>query len=168
MRQEHPTMVRARSWRRRLLSLCAGVLVLSLGSMIVAIMENWPDQFDDRGRDRAMAEFVWTGTALSPPLLGLALIAWFAVATQRRDRWGGLAALGLAFVSGLMIIGGIAQAVRPPVPEVPSSVKLAGGVFHAAAFGLVFVVSLLALREAVLEDELQGTNGHQGAGGGRA
>ncbi len=144
-----------RPWRRRLLVVCAIVVIVMLGCTLVAVAANWPDQFDDPGPDSAAADFIWTGTALSPPLVGLALVVWFAISAARSDRWGSLSVLGLMLISGLFMVGSVAQALGPVVPQVPDDVRLAGGALNAVAFALVLIMSLLALRED-LEAEVEG------------
>ncbi|MDQ4144356.1 MAG: hypothetical protein M3198_11550 [Actinomycetota bacterium] len=135
--------------------MCAIVVIVMLGCTLVAVAANWPDQFDDPGPDSAAADFIWTGTALSPPLVGLALVVWFAISAARSDRWGSLSVLGLMLISGLFMVGSVAQALGPVVPQVPDDVRLAGGALNAVAFALVLIMSLLALRED-LEAEVEG------------
>jgi hypothetical protein len=134
--------------RRRLAALCLGVLVLELAATAVAVALDLPAQFGGAGTD-AGAEFASRGTAVSPPLAPLAVLALAAVLLFR----GGRAAVAGAVLAGLLgvvfAVASVGEAVAPATPEVARAVLVGSGVVGVAVGAALVAGAVLSLRQQV-------------------
>lgn len=122
----------------------AGVVLLLLGTL-VAVLAGWPAQFGGSGDPDAVAsEFLSRGTALSPPLVPLALFALAGLLAARPGRLGAGARAVLLVLSVVFVIGGVGEAAAAgSSPDVPDVALLGSG---AVAIALGLAVAVLTVR----------------------
>ncbi len=111
----------------RLLVFGAGVLVLEIVATIVAIVLNLPAQFGDTGTD-AGSEFATRGTAISPPIAPLIILAGSLLLLRRRDRWATVGCVIIGLLGVLFTTGSIGEAAANGTPDVPKAVLLGSGI----------------------------------------
>jgi hypothetical protein len=110
--------------------LAAGLLVLAeqLVSLPVALAANWPAQFGESGTD-AGAEWVSRGTALTAPVLPLAILAVALLLARRGGTVLRRVGVVLAGLCGLvLIVGSLGEAVAPATADVGKAVLVGSGV----------------------------------------
>jgi len=80
----------------------------------VAIAENRAGEFAGFSTGLpALQNFLYgMGTGMSPPLLHLIVQVVFTILAPRRDRWGGVGVVGLAFFGLLTVIGAIFEPIN--------------------------------------------------------
>lgn len=133
---------------RRLRLLAVWILVLNVAAAAVAVVMNWPAQFGGVGTD-AGAELLARGTAISAPVLPVALLLLVAFLAGREDgwRWVGVAA---AYVTAAVVAtGGIGEMVAEPTDDTPQAVLVgAGVVWLLVATALVVFATAAALSQS--------------------
>jgi hypothetical protein len=110
--------------------LTAGLVVLAeqLVSLPVALAANWPAQFGDAGTD-AGAEWVSRGTALTAPVLPLAVLALALLLAWRGGTVLRRAGVVLAGLCGLvLVVGSLGEAAAPATAEAGKAVLVASGI----------------------------------------
>ncbi len=133
-----------RPTRRRLVLIAALIFVVSTVGLVLAIIFQWPTQFDGSGNPNVTAgEVVTGGTATSIPLGPWVALAVFAFLARSRRWWGTLAVVILCLLGVIFIIGGLGEAFAPPTPFVPRAVLIASGVV-AGLLGLTLLLSGIA------------------------
>lgn len=110
------------------------ILGLQIVAAAVAIAINLPTQFDFKGRDAA-AEWVASGTAISPPLVPIIILAISIVLASRRSRWATLGVVLICLLGLVFIVGSLGEARAPPTPGV-SKFVLVGAVIGSLVVGL--------------------------------
>lgn len=126
---------------RRVVSVAILINVVSIVGLVLAIIFQWPTQFDGSGNPNVTAEEVVTGgTATSIPLIPWIALIVFTLLARSRRWWGTLAVVVLCFLGALFILGGLGEAFAPPNPFVPRTVLVAAGV----VYGLLGLSLLLA------------------------
>jgi len=81
---------------------------------VVAIAENRAGEFAGFSTGLpALQNFLYgMGTGMSPPLLHLIVQVVFTILAPRRDQWGGVGVVGLAFFGLLTVIGAIFEPIN--------------------------------------------------------
>ena len=126
---------------RRLVGVAAFIFTLSLVGAVLALLFQWPTQFDGSGRSTITArEFILRGTATSIPVVPWLLLGVFAILARSRRWWGTLAVVGLCLLAVVFFIGGLGEAFAEDSPHVPRAVLTAAGVVYC----LVAILLLLA------------------------
>ncbi len=116
---------------RRLFSVSVLIFTVSVMGLVLAIIFQWPTQFDGSGNPNVTAgEVVTGGTATSIPLVPWITLVVFAFLARSRRWWGTLAVAILCFLGVIFIIGGLGEAFAPPTPYVPRAVLVAAGVVY--------------------------------------
>ena len=126
---------------RRLVRVAWLTFAVSLVGAVLALVFEWPTQFDGSGRPNITArEFVLQGTATSIPVVPWLALGVFAFLARSRRWWGTAAVVGLCLLAVLFFIGSMGEAFAGDTPHVPRAVLIAAGV----AGGLLAVLLLLA------------------------
>jgi hypothetical protein len=129
---------------RRLVSVAGLIFVVSVIGLVLAVLFQWPTQFDGSDNPNVTAgEVVTGGTVTYLPLLPWIALAVFAFLARSRRWWGTLAVVVLSLLGVLFIIGGLGEAFAPPTPYVPRVVLIAAGVVYGG-LGLALVLSGIA------------------------
>ncbi len=123
---------------------CVVTFVVSLIGLVLAIIFQWPTQFDGSGNPNVTAgEVVTGGTATSIPLGPWVALTVFAFLARSRRWWGTLAVVALCLLGGLFIIGAFGEAFAPSTAYVPRAVLVGAGVVYGV-LGLSLVLSGIA------------------------
>ena len=126
---------------RRLVWVAAFIFVVSLVGAVLALIFEWPTQFDGSGRPNiTLREFILQGTATSIPVMPWLAPGIFALLARSRRWWGTLAVVGLCLLAVLFFIGGIGEVFAAETPHVPRAVLVTSGVVYV----LLAVLLLLA------------------------
>ena len=129
---------------QRLFSVCVLIFVASVMGLVLALVFQWPTQFDGSGNPNVTArEVVTGGTATSIPLGPWIALAVFALLARSRRWWGTLAVVVLCLLGALFVFGGLGEAFPPPTPYVPRAVLIAAGVVYGG-LGLALLLSGIA------------------------
>ena len=129
---------------RRLVLIAALIFVVSTVGLVLAVVFQWPTQFDGSGNPNATAgEAVTGGTVTSLPLFPWIALAVFALLVRSRRWWGSLAMLVLCFLGALFVLGGLGEAFAPSTPYVPRAVLVTAGVV-CVLLGLSLLLSVIA------------------------
>jgi hypothetical protein len=129
---------------RRLVSVAGMIFVVSVVGLVLAVIFQWPTQFDGSGNPNVTAgEVVTGGTVTSLPLLPWIALAMFALLARSRRWWGTLVVVVLSLLGALFIIGALGEAFAPPTPYVPRAVLIAAGVVYGL-LGLSLLLSGVA------------------------
>ena len=129
---------------RRVVSVAILINVVSIVGLVLALMFQWPTQFDGSGNPNVTAEEVVTGgTATSIPLVPWIALIVFTLLARSRRWWGTLAVVVLSLLGALFIFGGLGEAFAPPTPYVPRAVLIAAGVVYGG-LGLALLLSGIA------------------------
>jgi peptidoglycan/LPS O-acetylase OafA/YrhL len=129
---------------QRLFSVAVLIFTVSVVGLILAIIFQWPTQFDGSGNPNATAgEAVTGGTVTSLPLFPWIALAVFALLTRSRRWWGSLAVLVLCFLGALFVLGGLGEGFAPSTPYVPRVMLVAAGVVYVL-LGLSLLLSGIA------------------------
>ena len=131
---------------RRLSVFALVVLIANVIAAALAVAFNWPSQFGGVGTD-AGQDLLSRGTAISAPLaptVGFILIAIMV----RFANWVGWLGIGLAFLTGvLVLVGGMGELVAEPTEHAPRAVLIASGVFWGVIAAIFVVLGIAASRE---------------------
>ena len=112
--------------------------------LILAVVFQWPTQFDGSGNPNVTAgEVVTGGTVTSLPLFPWIALAVFALLVRSRRWWRYLAVLVLCFLGALFDLGGLGEAFAPSTPYVPRAVLVTAGVVYVL-LGLSLLLSGIA------------------------
>ncbi|CAN5663159.1 MAG: hypothetical protein ACR2N0_03450 [Rubrobacteraceae bacterium] len=126
---------------KRLVSVAALTFAASTFGAVLAIIFQWPTQFDGSGSPNVTAgEFVTGGTATSIPLIPWIALGVFALLARSRRWWGTFGVVGLCLLGPLFVIGGMGEAFAPATPHVPRAVLVVSGVV-AGLLGLTLLAS---------------------------
>ena len=129
---------------QRLFSVAVLIFTVSVVGLILAIIFQWPTQFDGSGNPNATAgEAVTGGTVTSLPLFPWIALVVFALLARSRRWWGTLAVLVLCFLGALFVLGGLGEAFAPSTPYVPRAVLVTAGVV-SVLLGLSLLLSGIA------------------------
>lgn len=110
----------------------------------VSIAFNWPSQFDNVGTD-AGDEFATRGTALSPPLIPMAVFAAAIALSTRRDRWATFGVVLVCLMCTLFLVGSVGELRAEPTEDVPRAVLVLSGVLGLLVFGGLLVYGMRQL-----------------------
>jgi hypothetical protein len=125
---------------KRLLAVSALAFAVWTAGAGLAVVFGWPAQVGGPGDPDDMAgELIIRGTAASPPLFLMLVLAVFAALVPRPGRWGTLAAVRLCLLAVLTLAVSLGQALASPTPDVPGAVLVASG----AVGGLLSLALLL-------------------------
>ena len=105
---------------------------------------NWPSQFGGVGTD-AGDELLTRGTAISAPLLPIAILVVSLLLVWRGGRSSTVGAVGIAITAALLLIGGIGELTAEETVDTPKSVLVVGGIVWIGV-----ALSLLGLAIAAL------------------
>lgn len=129
---------------QRLFSVAVLICAVSVLGLILAVVLQWPTQFDGSGNPNVTAgEVVTGGTVTSLPLFPWIALAVFALPVRSRRWWGSLAMLVLCFLGALFVLGGLGEAFAPSTPYVPRAVLVTAGVVYVL-LGLSLLLSGIA------------------------
>ena len=114
-----------------------------LGAAALAMVLRWPGQFAGPGAgERIVAEALTRGTALSPPLpLVLVLAGALWLATRRHAGYG-LGCTLLVLLSMAFIICGLGEAMVPVTQDVPRAALVLSGAVSTVLVGAVVVTAV--------------------------
>ena len=126
---------------KRLLAVSALAGVVWTAGAALALTFGWPAQFGGPGDpDDVAGDLVIRGTAASPPLFLMLVLAVFAILVRRPGRWGTLAAVRICLLAVLTFAVSLGQTLASPTPDVPGVVLVASG----AVGGLLSLALLLS------------------------
>lgn len=129
---------------QRLFSVAVLICAVSDLGLILAVVFQWPTQFDGSGNPNVTAGGIVTGgTVTSLPLFPWIALAVFALLVRSRRWWGSLAVLVLCFLGALFVLGGLGEAFAPSTPYVPRAVLVPAGVVYVL-LGLSLLLSGIA------------------------
>lgn len=137
-----------RSPTRALRLAVPAVLAIIVVEAVVSIAAGWPHQFGGHGvPNQTLEEFPANGTALAPPLFLVLLLVLIAVAVQAKGVWGTVGTALLVPVAAIMVVGAAGELVAAPTPDVPSAVRVFGGVLDTLLSLVLLVLAVSALVE---------------------
>ncbi len=125
--------------QRNLLAFGVVLLLLNLVAAAIAVAVNWPSQFGGVGTD-AGDELVTRGTAISAPLLPIAILAVSLLLVWRGGRMAVVGLVGVCATAALFLVGGIGELVAEGTTDTPKGVLVVSGIVWIA-----IAVTLLAL-----------------------
>lgn len=129
---------------RRVVAVGAATFVISLLGLVLALVFEWPTQFDGSGAATVtMDELVTKGTATSIPFAPWIALGVFTTLARSRRWWGTVAVVLLCLLGPLFVIGGMGEAFAPANPYVSRAVLVTSGVV-AAGLGLTLLASGVA------------------------
>jgi hypothetical protein len=129
---------------RRLAGFAATVLALNVVAAIVAVVVNLPTQFGKTGTD-AGEDVLTSGTAISAPLLPVAILLVSLILVLRTDRWAYVGIGGSYLVALLLLIGAIGEIAAEGTSDTPKEVLVVSGIVWCA-----IAVTLVGLATAAL------------------
>ena len=132
--------------RRRLLRFGVAVLVLNVLAAAVAVAFNWPSQFGSVGTD-AGDELLTRGTAISAPLLPVALLVVSLLLVWRGGRALVAGILGVLITAAMVLIGGIGELTAAGTSDTPKAVLVVAGVVWILIAAFLAWLAVAALRE---------------------
>lgn len=112
---------------RKLAGFAAAVLTLNVVAAIVAVIVNLPTQFGKTGTD-AGEDVLTSGTAISAPLLPVAILLASLLLILRRDRWAFVGIGGTYLAALLVLTGGIGELAAEGTPDSPKAVLVVSGI----------------------------------------
>lgn len=128
----------------RVVAVGAATFVISLLGLVLALVFEWPTQFDGSGAATVtMDELVTKGTATSIPFAPWIALGVFTTLARSRRWWGTVAVVLLCLLGPLFVIGGMGEAFAPANPYVSRAVLVTSGVV-AAGLGLTLLASGVA------------------------
>lgn len=130
------------------------MLVIAVLATIVAVILDLPAQFGGVGTDAA-SEFAGRGTAVSPPLLPLAVLAVSLLLLRRDDAWATLGCVALAILGILFAIGSVGEALAAGTPDVAKAVLVGSGIVGGligVTLASLAIAAILARRQAAARD----------------
>jgi hypothetical protein len=114
---------------RRLVLIAALIFVVSTVGLVLAVVFQWPTQFDGSGNPNVTAgEVVTGGTATSIPLGPWVALAVFAFLARSRRWWRTLGVVGLCLLAVVTLIGSLGEAFASSTPDLPRVALVAPGV----------------------------------------
>lgn len=120
------------------------VLGIEIVATIAAIILNFPAQFGGVGTDAA-GEFAGRGTAISPPLAPLMVLAVSLVLLRRSDRWATVGC-AIAVVLGILFaIGSLGEALADATPEVSKTLLVSSGIVGVLIGAILVSLAVAAL-----------------------
>lgn len=128
----------------RLLVFGAVVLGVEIIATVVAIVLNLPAQFGEIGTD-AGSEFAARGTAISPPIAPLVILAGSLLLLRRRDRWATVGCVIVGLLGVLFAIGSIGEAAANGTPDVAKVVLVGSGVVGSLIGGTLVFLAVSAV-----------------------
>lgn len=129
---------------RRVVAVGTATFVISLLGLVLALVFEWPTQFDGSGAATVtMDELVTKGTATSIPFAPWVALGVFTTLARSRRWWGTVAVVLLCLLGPLFVIGGMGEAFAPANPYVSRAVLVTSGVV-AAGLGLTLLASGVA------------------------
>ncbi len=135
--------------RRRLVELCAAVVVFHIVTTALCVVMRWPAQFGGAGDPGNVAAEMWLrGTAIGAPVLLTIVLALATLAASRPGRVGGVGIAVIAVMSLLIIVGGSGEAFGAPSPDVPTTVLILSGVVNVLLSLLTLFAVYRCLRPA--------------------
>ena len=124
-----------------LLGLGTAVFLLNFVAAAVAVAVNWPSQFGGVGTD-AGEEVLSRGTAISAPLLPIAILVVSLLLVWRGGRLLTVGVVGIAVTAAMFLIGGIGELTAEETADTPKVVLVAAGIVW-------IVIALLLLGLAI-------------------
>jgi hypothetical protein len=122
------------------------VLVLNVVAAAVAIAVNWPSQFGQVRTD-ASEDFLAAGTAISAPVLPVALLLVTLLLASRRGAWGWVA-IGAAYLTAILLfVGAVGEFVAEGTADTPKSVLVTAGVAWAVIAVILVVLATGAAKD---------------------
>ncbi len=142
-----PTRAAEASANTRLSVFALVVLIANCLAAALAVAVNWPSQFGDVVGTDAGQDWLSRGTAISAPLAPATCFVLVAILV-RRPTWVGWLGIGLAFLTGILVlVGGMGELVAEPTADVPRAVLVASGVLWGVVAAVFVVLGTAAARE---------------------
>jgi uncharacterized protein len=134
---EGPTV---RPTTRRVVSVAALILIISIVGFILAVIFDWPGlaRFGGPPSPKVTVSDIMQGTLTSIPLPPMIALAVFAILAQSRRWWGTLAVVALCLLGVLFFFAALAEV--QPNPYVPQAV-LVGAIVAYLILSLLLVLS---------------------------
>lgn len=132
------------SARRNLLVFGSALPLLNIVAALVAVAVNWPSQFGGVGTD-AGDELVTRGTAISAPILPVAVLVASLLLIRRGGRLFIPGIIGVALTAALFLVGAVGELTAEATRDTPKVVLVVAGVAW-----ILVGTTLLALAAAAL------------------
>lgn len=132
--------------RNRVLVFGIIVILANVVAATIAVAVNWPAQFGRVGTD-ARAEVFASGTAISAPLLPIAILAVSLLLIRAGGRWISVGLLAFSVVALLMVIGGLGEAFAPETPDTPKMVLIVSGIVSVVVAVVMLALAFAAFHE---------------------
>lgn len=130
-------------WRTAL-----AVFVLQVLATLAAIAFDWRTCFQASAAHEPVSNaFAASGSAISAPVMPLALLVAAGLLSRRNGRWGGAGAVGTCLVAALLAFGAVGEALSHPSSHTPEAVLVFSGAFGLAQ-AAALVIAALATRRA--------------------
>ena len=128
-------------WKRPLITIIMFLLIYSMISTVFAILNKLPYEFGGTGSpDTVAADSLTHGTAISPPITVLILLAVLAILTSRRGWIGTVAIIGVILLAILFLVAGLGEPIIWRTLQARTF-----GMFEFAVLGLSLVGFILSL-----------------------
>lgn len=137
--------------RKRVIVFGIVVIAYTVIAALVAVIVNWPSQFGYVGTS-ARADVLVSGTAVSAPLLPIALLVVSLLLVRAGGRWTMAGLAGYSAVALLFIIGGLGEAFAAGTPDTPKVVLVVSGVVAVA-----IALAMLAFAFAAFQEKRRAT-----------
>ena len=133
---------------KRLIACSVLYVVWASIAAAVAIAENRAGEFAGFSTGLpALQNFLYgMGTGMSPPLLHLIVQVVFTILAPRRDRWGGVGVVGLAFFGLLTFIGAIFEPINLELLN-PVTFNLLRAVIQSGMIIIPFAMMIFGILE---------------------
>ena len=142
MQRAHPV----RDARRRLLAFGVALVVLNVVAAAVAVAANWPSQFGEARTD-AGEDVITAGTAISAPLLPIAILVVSLLLVWRGGRALVAGVVGVCLTAAMFFIGAVGELTAEGTDETPKTVLVAAGIVWAIIALALFALASVAFAE---------------------
>ncbi|MEO6827153.1 MAG: hypothetical protein ABI255_07220 [Microbacteriaceae bacterium] len=117
------------------------VLIVIVIEAVLSLIARWPYQFGGPGNpDAVWSDFISHGTALSPPMFLIVVLAVLTLGVRLRGWVQLISGILLAVLSLAMTIGAAGELLSPTSADVPWVIQFVGSAINA-----VLAVALLAI-----------------------
>ena len=145
--------------RTALLTFATAVVLLNFVAAAVAVAVNWPSQFGGVGTD-AGEELLTRGTAISAPLVPIAILVVSLLLVWRGGRLLVVGLVGIGATAALFLIGGIGELTAEGTADTPKAVLVVAGIVWIG-----IALSLLALAIATFVERRRSVRGARSEAG---
>ena len=131
---------------RRVFTVAAALIVLSLVGFVLALVFQWPSDFvlgEKADSKVTLADFV-PGTVTSIPAVPFAVLVVATLLVRSRRWWGTVANVVLALLGGVFIVGGLGE-ITSESADVPRAVLVVAGAVYVLLGAALIVTGVLDL-----------------------